>query len=153
MKKVGIFSFTCCEGCVIVFIEALNTKYKDWIENKKIKIENFRALKKVKPIKQLDIALIEGAISTPSEIKKLKEIREKTKILIAMGSGAIDGCPSNQRNKFNKRKKEIIQPMIKKLNQNKSIEPLNKFVKVDAEIPGCPISEKDLIKRLDELTN
>ncbi len=149
MKKVGIFSFTCCEGCVVVFIEALNTQYDNWM--KKIKIENFRALKKVKPIKQLDIALIEGAISTPSEVKKLKEIRSKTKTLVALGSGAVNGFPSNQRNKFGPKKQKQIQPLIDKLHQNKTIEPLNKFIKVDVEIPGCPIDEQQLIKTLNGL--
>ena len=44
MKKVGVFSFTCCEGCVVVLLEALNQKYFEWL--KKIKFENFRTLRK-----------------------------------------------------------------------------------------------------------
>ena len=70
--KVGFFSFTCCEGCIIAFIETLNEKYFDW--TKKIDIKYLRALKKVKPIRPMDIAFVEGAISTPSEIRKLKRL-------------------------------------------------------------------------------
>jgi len=147
VKRVGFFSFTCCEGCIVVFLEALNKKYDEWMQ--KIKIENFRALKKVQPISPMDIAFIEGAISTPSEINKLKLIRKNTKILIALGSGASNGYPSNQRNKFSIKKKQAIQPLIKKLNQNPTIEPLNKFVKVDDKVPGCPIGENMLIKKID----
>jgi len=146
-KRVGIFSFTCCEGCVVSFIEILNRKYDDYI--KKMKIENFRQLKKVSKIKPMDIALVEGAISTESEIKKLEEIRKKSKKLVAFGSGAVNGYPSNQRNKFSKEKKKEIQFLIEKLHQNKTIEPLKKFVKVDDNIPGCPVDENLLIKKFD----
>lgn len=145
--KTGFFSFTCCEGCTVVFLEILNKKYDEYM--KKLKIENFRQLKTNEEIKSLDIAFVEGAISTQSEAKKLKEIRKKTKKLIALGSGACTGYPSNQRNKFDKKKQKQIQPLIKKFHQNKTIEPLSKFVKVDDEINGCPVPEQDLINKID----
>ena len=147
MKKIGIFSFTCCEGCVVVFVEALNKKYDEWKD--KLQFENIRILKRVKPVSEMDIALVEGAISTPSEVNKLKKIREKAKVLIAFGSGAINGFPSNQRNKFNKKMKEKIQPILEHYKQNPTIEPINKFVKVDDKIPGCPPDEETLIKKID----
>lgn len=145
--KVGFFSFTCCEGCMMVFIEILNKKYDDYM--KKMKIENFRALKTQEKIKRLDIAFVEGSISTPSEERKLKEIRKNTKKLIALGSGACNGYPSNQRNKFPVEKKKQIQPLIEKFHQLKTIEPLDKFVKVDDKIDGCPVSEQDLTKKIE----
>lgn len=147
MLKVGFFSFTCCDGCTVVFLEILNKKYEEYV--KKMKIDNFRQLKTQEKIKSLDIAFVEGAISTESEIKKLKEIRKKSKKLVALGSGAINGYPSNQRNKFDKKKQKQIEGLIIKLHQNRTIEPLNKFVKVDDNIEGCPVSEQDLIKKID----
>jgi coenzyme F420-reducing hydrogenase gamma subunit len=146
--KVGVFSFTCCEGCVVSFIEILNKKYEEYM--KKIEIVNMRTLKTSKQIKLMDLAFVEGAISTESEIKKLKEIRKKTKKLIALGSGAVNGYPSNQRNKFSAEKKKVIQPLIEKMNQVKTIEPINKCVKVDDNIEGCPVDEAFLTKKIEE---
>lgn len=149
MKRVGIFSFTCCEGCVVVFIEALNGKYFEWKE--KMKIENFRALKRVKKIGELDIAIVEGAISTESEVRKLKEIREKAKVLVAMGSGAVNGYPSNQRNKFSAKMKREIAGELERMGQLEKVLPLKEYVKVDVEIDGCPVDEGELIKAVDGL--
>lgn len=146
--KIGFFSFTCCEGCMVVFLETLNKKYDEYLE--KIEIENFRMIKPDKEIKKLDIAFVEGAISTKEEIKILKEIRKKSKKVIALGSGAINGSPSNQRNRFNIEIKKEISKSLKNLNQLKEISPLSKFVKVDDNIPGCPVSEDLLIKKIDE---
>ena len=145
--KVGFFSFTCCEGCTVVFLEALNKKYDAWM--KKMKIVNFRALKKVGKMQNMDIAFVEGAISTESEIRKLKEIREKAKKVVALGAGAVTGYPSNQRNKFDVKKKKQIAELVEKMHQIKEISPINKFIKVDDKIDGCPVSEEDLIKKID----
>jgi len=145
--KIGVFSFTCCEGCVVSFLEALNKKYFDWKE--KLEIENIRVLKTQNEIKKLDIAFVEGAISTESELKKLKEIRKKSKKIIAFGSGAINGYPSNLRNNFSKDLKKEIEPLIKKFNQIKKVSPIKKFVKVDDEIEGCPVDENSIIKKLE----
>jgi coenzyme F420-reducing hydrogenase gamma subunit len=147
MIKAGFFSFTCCEGCVVTFLEVLNKRYEEYM--KKIKIENLRALKSQDKVKKLDIAFVEGAISTKSEIRKLKEIRKKSKKLVALGSGAVNGYPSNQRNKFDAKKKKEIKKLVEKLHQIKEISPLKKFVKVDDNVPGCPVDEQVLMKKID----
>jgi sulfhydrogenase subunit delta len=146
--RVGVFSFTCCEGCSISFIETFNSKFNDYM--KKIKIVNFRALKKEDKIHNMDLAFVEGAISTESEIKKLKEIRRKTKKLVALGSGAANGYPSNQRNKFSDDKKRAIHPLLVRFRQNSTIEPLKTYVKVDDEINGCPVEESAIISKMEE---
>ena len=145
--KIGFFSFTCCEGCIISFIEILNTKFFEYKE--KMDIEYLRALKKVKPIKPMDIAFVEGAIATPDEIKKLKEIRKNAKKVVALGSGAVTGWPSDMRNKFKGEKQADILPLIKKLGQNEKILPIKNFIKVDDEIPGCPVNQKLFIKKIE----
>jgi len=145
--KLGFFSFTCCEGCTVVFIESLNKKFDEW--TKKVDIVNMRALRSVKKMKPMDIAFVEGAISTESEIRKLKKIRENCKMLVTLGSGSINGYPSDQRNKFSKENKEKIQFLVDKLNQIPKISPVKEFVKVDDEIPGCPVDENLVIKKIE----
>jgi sulfhydrogenase subunit delta len=146
--RIGLFSFTCCEGCSISFIETFNSKFDDYME--KIRIVNFRALKSEKKINKMDIAFVEGAISTESEVEKLKEIRKKSKKLVALGSGAANGYPSNQRNKFSDEKNRAIRPLLVRFRQNKTIEPLNKFIKVDDTINGCPVDESAIIAKMGE---
>ena len=149
--KVGFFSFTCCEGCLISFIEILNTKFFEWKD--KIDIQYFKALKKVKPIGAMDIAFVEGAISTPEELEKLKLIRKKAKKLVAIGSGAINGWPSNQRNNFNKEKKKEIAEAIKKFNQMEKITPVKELIKIDDEIPRCPVDQNLFTKKMEGYLN
>ena len=149
--KAGFFSFTCCEGCIICFIEILNKKYFEYIE--KIDIQYLKALKKVKPLKSIDIAFVEGAIATKEEEIKLMQIRKHAKKVVALGSGAITGWPSNLRNEFKGKKLENIQALIKKVRQNEKILPIKNFIRVDDEIPGCPVDEKLFIKKIEGYLN
>jgi coenzyme F420-reducing hydrogenase gamma subunit len=145
--KVGVYNFTCCEGCTIVLVESFNKKFEEY--NKKIEFVDFRTLKPFKEVHETDIAFVEGAISTESEVRKIKEIRSKTKKLVALGSGAVSGFPSDQRNNFSLAKKKQIEPILKQFKQIDKVSPLKKFVKVDDEINGCPVSEADLTKKLE----
>ena len=147
--KVGFFSFTCCEGCVVSVLEVFNEKFFEWKD--KMDILYLKALKKVRPIRAMDVAFIEGAISTKSEIKKLKLIRKNAGKVIALGSGAINGWPSNLRNDFKGIKKKEVKVLMDRLGQIEKVLPVKKVVKVDDEIPGCPINSSLFIEKMEEL--
>lgn len=147
--KVGFFSFTCCEGCVINVIEVFNEKFFEWKD--KMDIIYFRALKKVKPIGPMDVAFVEGAISTESEKRKLKLIRKNATKVIALGSGAINGWPSNLRNDFKGAKKEEVKVLMERLGQIEKVLPIKKVIRTDDEVGGCPIDTKVFIEKVEEL--
>ncbi|MDI6738004.1 MAG: hypothetical protein QME12_05840 [Nanoarchaeota archaeon] len=148
-KKAGVFSFTCCEGCTVVFMELMNRHFFDY--KSRFYFASFRHLKTGNKIQKMDFALIEGAISTASEKRKLLEIRKNAKKIIAIGSCAVTGMPSSQRNNFRPEIKKKIEKQIKQLHQLKTIEPLKKYVKVDLELSSCPVNAAQLEKAIEEL--
>jgi len=145
--RFGFFSFTCCEGCLVVFIEALNKNFDKWM--KKMDITTFRALKPFKKLEKLDYAIVEGSISTKSEMTKIKEIRKMSKKVVAIGSGAINGYPSNQRNNLKGSELQKVNKLIKRFHQLPKIVPIKQVIKVDDEIPGCPVDEKMIITKFN----
>lgn len=144
--KIGWFNFTGCEGCTIAFIELLNRFYQKWL--RKFEFVHSRIFKKdeSEEIKEMDIAFIEGAISSKNQEEKLKKIRQKAKILVAIGSCAILGSPSNQRNFFNQSQREEIKPILQKFNYKEKVVKISDVVLVNKEIPGCPMDEKIFLK-------
>ncbi|MEM4257472.1 MAG: hypothetical protein QXU92_00305 [Candidatus Diapherotrites archaeon] len=145
--RVGIFSFTGDEGCVITFVEILNYKLKDWKD--KVDFVYARILKANNTMNDLDVAFVEGAISNSKELKLLQEIRDKAKKVVAIGSCAINGSPSNNRNFFDKERLEEIKPILERFSHLPSVEPIGKYIKVDAEVPGCPIIEEKFIQIME----
>lgn len=143
-KKVGIFSLTCDEGCTIYLIEIFNKKLVEWLE--KMQIDYFLSMKDGEKDADYDITMIEGVISTKSELEHVKDIRKRSKILIALGSCAINGMPSGQRNIFTPEQKENIKEDLAKYDYLEKCVPVKKVVKIDDEVVGCPIDEQKFIE-------
>ena len=145
---VGIFSFTGDEGCVITFVEILNYKLRDWAD--KVEFRHFRVIKSRNSLDGLDVAFVEGAISNEKEVAKLKEIREKSKRVVAIGTCAIAGFPSNHRNFFDEARLQEIKPVLEKFGHREKVSPIGEFVKVDAVVPGCPIVESAFVQVMEK---
>lgn len=149
--RVGWFTFTCCEDSTIMFTEYLNTHYKEWLS--KIEFIHARVLRKddTQEIQEMDVAFVEGAISGDKQEEKLKKIREKTKRLIAIGSCAVTGSPSNQRNFFNQQQLAEIKPILEKFKYKDKVKKLSEVVTVDDSIPGCPMNETIFLELINKI--
>jgi sulfhydrogenase subunit delta len=151
--RVGWFTFTCCEDSTIMFTEYLNTHYKEWLA--KIEFVHARVLRKddTQEIQEMDVAFVEGAISSDKQEEKLKKIREKTKRLIAIGACAVTGLPSAQRNFFNEMQLNEIRPILDKFKYKDKVKKLSEVVKVDDNVPGCPMNETIFLEIMNKLIN
>ena len=147
-KRVGIFSLTCDEGCSIYLTEIFNKKLIGWLE--KIELVYFLALKNHTEAENLDIALVEGVVTSKKDLAEIKKIREKAKILIAMGTCAMTALPSGQRNNFNINQLKEIKGHMEKYNFLPKALALKDVVKVDNNISGCPIDENRFIETFEK---
>lgn len=151
--KVGWFTLTCCEDSTIIFTELLNTRYKEWLS--KIDFVHARVLQKdvTRELQEMDVAFVEGAVSSDSQEEKLKQIRKKAKRLIAIGACAVVGSPTNQRNFFNPEQINEIKPILEKFKYKDKVKKLSEVVTVDDNVPGCPMNEQVFLQIMDKLTN
>lgn len=146
--KVGLFSFTCDEGCTMTFLEILNKKFFEWKDY--LEFKHARIFQSKSCMKKLDVAIIEGAISNSKEVKELKKIRRFSKKLIAIGNCAINGNPSNVRNFFDSKKMEEIKPILEKFGHLPKVYSVSELVKIDDCVHGCPVDEKKLVKVIEK---
>lgn len=99
----------------------------------------------------VDITLVEGAISSEHDREKIREIRQRTRVLVSLGDCAVTGNVPAMRN--NIPVKELLQSIYENgSEENKLIpadrvppllkhaRPLREFVEVDHFLPGCPPS-------------
>ncbi len=135
--RIGWFSFTCCEDSTIMMTELLNEHFFEW--KKILDIRHAKVLQTKNVLDELDVAFVEGAISSESQAEKLRQIRGVSKMLVAIGSCAVTGFPSAQRNLFDDTTKAEIQHILEKFNYAEKVMKLNEVVQVDAIVPGCPM--------------
>ncbi len=145
---VGWFSFSCCEDSTIVLTEMMNDRWQDW--NKLIEFRHARVLKSNNQMKDLDVSFVEGAIANRKDRAELLKIRENSKRVVAVGSCACTGIPSSQRNLFDEDAKKAIQHLVDRYGYEKEVLPVSKVVKIDDEIPGCPMVEATFLKIIDK---
>lgn len=146
---IGVFSFTSCEGCQL---QLLN--YEDDLLDllARIRIVNFREAIDEKS-REYSIAFVEGSISTASDERELKEIRENADFLVALGSCAVTTGLNGMRNAGTAREawKRVYPDREFDTNVAGEVRRVSEVVRVDFEIPGCPIDRDELLSVITAL--
>src|SRR3989344_5205273 len=146
---VGWFSFTCCEDSTILFTELLNDHLDDW--KKVVEFRHVKAIKTKNSLDGLDVAFIEGAISSDSQAAEARKIRDHAKYVVAIGACACTGLPSASRNDLVDNKiTERIQWYLSNFNYSQKVRKLDEVIKVDDQVPGCPMSVPLFLAALDK---
>lgn len=149
--KIGWFSFSCCEDNTVVMTEIMNDHWQEW--KKLFDFRHVRALSSKNILDELDIAFIEGAIASEEHKAKVEEIRAKSRKVVAVGSCAVIGMPAGQRNNFNEKQKQEIDFLLARFAALPKVLKLSDVVKVDAEIPGCPMDPEQFLEAVNNLVN
>jgi sulfhydrogenase subunit delta len=103
---------------------------------------------------ELDVALIEGSISTEEHLGRIKEIRARSKVLIAIGTCACHGGPQAMKlgeGKFEEMYKKVYGNAKISISKAFEAQPVDAFVKVDMYIPGCPIDKGEFLGAVSKL--
>lgn len=141
--RVGWFTFSCCEDNMVVMTEVMNDYWQEW--KKIIDFRYAKALKSKNVLDELDVAFVEGAISSDDQVNRLKEIREKSKLVVTVGSCAVTGLPAGIRNQFDEKTNEEIQYLLFRFAYLPKVLKPAEVVQIDASINGCPMEPKDFI--------
>lgn len=147
--KIGWFSFSCCEDNTIVMTEVMNDHWQEWKEL--FDFRHARVLKTNNVMDDFDIAFIEGALASPEHVAKVKDIRNRSKKLVAVGACAIVGMPAGQRNTFTPEQKASIDYLLTRFGALTDVKKVSDVVKVDVEIPGCPMDPKVFLEKVNGL--
>ena len=149
MKKVrvGTIWLDGCSGCHMSFLDMdeklielsnyMDVVYSPYIDEKNIP-EN------------VDLFIVEGALSTDHDLDIIHEIRKNSKKILALGDCAVTGNISAIKNLFGT--DEVLKRGYHELSDvnidtypNKVVPklldkviPLNEAVKIDYFVPGCP---------------
>lgn len=146
---VGWFSFTCCEDNTITFTELLNDHLEEW--KKIVEFRYLKALKSNNSFEGLDVAFIEGAVSSESQAEEIKKIRANAKYVVATGSCACTGMPSGNRNNFSSQEiNDKIAWYLSHFDYSQKVRKLADVIQIDDQIPGCPMSKDNFLLVLDK---
>lgn len=143
--RIAVFKFTGCAGCQLEFLH-LEDIFLDLLEL--FDINYWVMIKRDNDEREWDISLVEGGISTPEEIEEIKQIRNKTKFLVALGDCAIGGCIPSIRNWITQMEAENrVYPDTSTIHSTKVLG-IGEYTKVDAILKGCPPHRNNIVELL-----
>ena len=137
--RIAVFDFTSCEGCELQLANKEETLL-DFLDA--VEIVNFREISSASG-NDYNIAFIEGAVTRADEIKRLREIRKRASVVVALGSCACFGGVNKLKNAFDPKaaNREVYGFKTKDTLPARSVKDV---ITVDMEIPGCPISKLEV---------
>lgn len=141
--QVAIVSLTSCEGCQFALLDLS----QDFVGlTSRIEIAEMHLIEEIDEPAHFDIVFVEGNPITDENFKLLKEVREKSDILVALGNCAALGGVWEMKNYLDKEKTIRYIYKHEKTVPNPDIKEIDNFVKVDYTVPGCPINAYEFLK-------
>ncbi|MCG2588792.1 hypothetical protein [Rhodohalobacter sulfatireducens] len=144
--KLAVWKFASCDGCQLTL---LNCEDQLLTIADNIQIAYFPEATRAEVEGPYDLSLVEGSVTTPHELERIKGIREQSKFLITIGACATAGGIQALRNfKDVDEFTSIVYASPEYITTLKTSTPISDHVEVDFELRGCPISVEQLVEVL-----
>ncbi|MHC1744488.1 MAG: oxidoreductase [Syntrophobacteraceae bacterium] len=142
--RLAVWKFASCDGCQL---SLLNCEDQLLSIADHVQIAYFPEASRSMGKPPYDLSLVEGAISTPDDRKRIQEVRRASKMLVAIGACATAGGIQALRNfSGGEAFASMVYPRPELLDVLPTCTPLSSHVRVDLELRGCPVSKKQLLE-------
>jgi coenzyme F420-reducing hydrogenase gamma subunit len=145
--KLAVWKFASCDGCQLTLLDVED----DLMDIAgAIQIAHFPEATRAVVEGPYDLSLVEGSITTPHDAERIREVREASRTLVAIGACATAGGIQALRNyadvgDFLK----IVYAHPEYIDTLATSTAIEDHVEVDFELRGCPISKKQLVEVID----
>jgi sulfhydrogenase subunit delta len=148
--KIGVYGLTGCAGDQLVILNC-EDELLDIVGATDIKSFPM-AMSGGDENCPLDIVFIDGTVVQPKDEETLRRLRERSKLLIAIGTCAVwGGVPAMDNEIPREELKQQVYGPKGKIFKVTAAKPLSSFVKVDLAISGCPIEKEQLLQAVASL--
>ncbi|WP_100641646.1 sulfhydrogenase subunit delta [Alteromonas facilis] len=147
--SVAIHKLTSCSGCQLGFIN-LGSKLLNVMSF--VHFTHFIEAGVYDPDTPVDVALVEGSVSTEDDLLRLEQVRKNCRWLVTMGACATSGGVQALRNIADAQAwKASVYASPEFVESLDTCTPVAEHVKVDFELWGCPVTHEQLIQLLQQL--
>ncbi|MGY2059729.1 NADH-quinone oxidoreductase subunit B family protein [Nocardia gipuzkoensis] len=143
---LAVWKFTSCDGCQLTLLDC-----EDELLSLagRVRITHFVEASSATEPGPYDVSLVEGSITTQEELRRIVEIREQSRILVAIGACATHGGIQALRNFADVAEfTSVVYASPEYIATLNTSTPISAHVPVDFELRGCPIDRRQLLDTL-----
>ncbi|MFR9675640.1 oxidoreductase [Streptomyces sp. TR02-1] len=142
--SLGVFKFASCDGCQLTLLDC-EDELLDLA--RQVNVTHFPEASSSVGTGPWDLSLVEGSVSTPEHLTRIRRIRAESRRLVTIGACATAGGVQALRNHADSdaylatvyARPEYIATLAEST-------PISAHVPVDFELRGCPIDRRQLIE-------
>ncbi|MFG1949221.1 oxidoreductase [Nonomuraea sp. NPDC048826] len=144
MKKLAVFKLASCDGCQLTLLDC-EEELLSVAAN--VEIAYFLEASSARGEGPYDLSLVEGSITTPDDLERIRHIRRVSKHLVTIGACATAGGVQALRNLADVGEfASIVYARPGYIETLDRSTPVSAHVSVDFELRGCPIDRRQLLE-------
>ena len=142
--KLAVYKFASCDGCQLALL-SLEDEVLSLVGE--VEVAYFLEARSQMIEGPYDVALVEGSVTTPEDVDRIKAVRREAKYLMTIGACATTGGIQALRNwKDVDDFIGVVYATPSYIHSLKDSTPISSHVNVDFELNGCPINKAQLLE-------
>jgi sulfhydrogenase subunit delta len=143
---LAVWKFTSCDGCQLTLLDCEDELLALTGE---VRIAHFLEASSAVLPGPYDVSLVEGSITTPDEVERIRAVRAQSRVLVVIGACATAGGIQALRNFADVAEfRSVVYARPKIIDTLATSTPIAAHVPVDYELRGCPIDRRQLLEVL-----
>jgi coenzyme F420-reducing hydrogenase gamma subunit len=142
--RLAVWKFASCDGCQLSLLD-----YEDELlaVAGAIDIAYFPEATRGEISGRYDVSLVEGSVTTTHDAERIKDVRERSRVLITIGACATAGGIQALKNFADvKEYTSAVYAHPEYIHTLATSTAISEHVKVDFELRGCPINKMQLVE-------
>ena len=148
--SIAVHKFSSCDGCQLAFLNAGEDLLK---LTRLVDVRHFLEAGVADEYAKVDIAFVEGSISTTDELTRIQRVRANSRFVVTLGACATSGGLQALRNldDSNEPWKHAIYARPEFIQTVDRTEPVSDHIQVDFEVWGCPVNGPQVLTVVQQL--
>ena len=148
---LAVWKFASCDGCQLSLLDC----EEDLLPlAREVEIAYFLEAGATRAEGTYDVSIVEGSITTADDLERIRDIRERSRHLIAIGACATSGGIQALRNFADVDDfVSVVYASPQYISTLKDSTPASVHVQVDFELQGCPPDKRQLLEVISAYLN
>jgi sulfhydrogenase subunit delta len=142
--KLAVWKFASCDGCQLSLLD-LEDELLDIAGA--VDIAYFRVATSRESRGPFDLSLVDGSITTPHDLERIRDVRRRSRYLVSLGACATAGGIQALRNFHDVREfTSLVYATPEYIETLATSTGMAEHVPVDFELRGCPVNKRQLLE-------